>query len=125
MSSKLPKDKFTDYLIEQYKSIQEFCSVSLPVSTYSSTLFIQPTIPTSTVPPTIVPSTPATANTCDGQLVEADNDTPLPCLQLSDTYNVSTGTLEQVTRSNICSFKGAICLPKPCELDIIYGSNTW
>lgn len=125
MSSRLPKDEFTDYLVEQYESIQEFCSISLPVSTYSSTLFIQPTIPTSTVPPTTSPGTPATADTCDGQLVEADNDNPLPCLQMSDIFNISTGTLEHITGSYSCSFKGTICLPKPCELDIVYGSNTW
>ncbi|KAK1146011.1 hypothetical protein N8T08_003659 [Aspergillus melleus] len=124
MSSKLPKDEFTDYLLEQYESIQKFCSVSLPVSTYSSTLFIRPTIPTSTVLATAVPSTPATTNTCDGQLVVADDDNRLPCLRMSDTYNVSTGTLEYITGSYSCSFEGAICLPKPCELDIVYGSNT-
>ncbi|PLB44169.1 hypothetical protein P170DRAFT_416613 [Aspergillus steynii IBT 23096] len=124
MSSRLPKDEFTDYLLEQYESIQEFCSVSLPVSTYSSTLFIRPTIPTSTVPATTVPSTPATTDTCDGQFVEADDDKRLPCLRMSDTYNVSTGTLEYITGSYSCYFEGVICLPKPCELDIVYGSNT-
>jgi hypothetical protein len=74
MSSKLPKDDFTDYLLEQYKTIQGFCSVSLPVSTYSSTLFIRPTIATSTVPPTTVSSTSVTADTCDGQFVELGDD---------------------------------------------------
>lgn len=127
MSSKLPKNEFTDYLLEQYQSIQDLCSVSLPVSTYTSTLFILPTTSTSVVPSTAVPSAPATTDTCDGQLVKADDHyPPLPCLYLSDIYNVSSGTLKHITGSNGgCSFEGAICLPKPCEIDIIYGSDTW
>jgi hypothetical protein len=125
MSSKLPKDDFTDYLLEQYETIQEFCSVSLPVSTYSSTLFIWPTIATSTVPPTTVSSTSVTADTCDGQFVEPGDDYRFRCLLMSDTYNVSTGTLEHLAGSWSCSFEGAVCLPKPCELDIVYGHNTW
>ncbi|KAG2420417.1 hypothetical protein HFD88_005218 [Aspergillus terreus] len=125
MSSKLPKSEFTDYLLEQYQSIQDLCSVSLPVSTYSSNLFILPTTSTSTVPSTTVPTAPATADNCDGQLVKADDhDPPLPCLRLADIYNVSSGTLEHITGSRLCSFEGAICLPKPCEIDIVYGSNT-
>jgi hypothetical protein len=125
MSSKLPKDEFTDYLLEQYETIQEFCSVSLPVSTYSSALFIPPTIATSTVPPTTVPSTLVTPDTCDGQFVESGDDYSGRCLLMSDTYNVSTGMLEYLSGSWSCSFEGAVCLPKPCELDIVYGHNTW
>ena len=124
MSSNLPKDEFTDYLLNQYESIQNFCSVSLPFSTYSSELFIRRTMATSTTPSTTVPTAPATTDTCNGQFVKATDDR-LPCLQMSDAYNVSSGTLEHITGSSSCSFEGAICLPKPCELEIIYGHNTW
>ncbi|KAL2830491.1 hypothetical protein BDW59DRAFT_177835 [Aspergillus cavernicola] len=123
MSSSLPKDEFTDYLLNQYESIQSFCSVSLPVSTYSSELYIRPTVATSTTPSTTVSTAPATTDTCDGQFVKATDDR-LPCLQMSDAYNVSSGTLEHITGSSSCSFEGAICLPKPCELEITYGHNT-
>ncbi|KAL4902739.1 hypothetical protein BDW74DRAFT_169329 [Aspergillus multicolor] len=111
MSSKLPKDEFTDYLLEQYESIQNFCSVSLPVSTYSFELFTRPTVATSTRPSTT------------GQFVKATDDR-LPCLRMADAYNVSSATLEHITGSTSCSFEGAICLPKPCELEVIYGHST-
>ncbi|KAL2821417.1 hypothetical protein BDW59DRAFT_150071 [Aspergillus cavernicola] len=122
MSSKLPKDEFTDYLLEQYESITEFCSISLPVSTYSSTLFTQATSVTQTTPSTTVPSAPATTDSCYGQLVEPDDS--LPCIRMSDAYNVSTGTLVHITGSPMCSFESAICLPMPCEIDIIYRNPT-
>ncbi|KAL6230225.1 hypothetical protein BDW75DRAFT_234554 [Aspergillus navahoensis] len=114
--------EFTDYLLNQYESIQNFCSVSLPVLTYSSELFIRPTVATSTTPSTTVPTAPATTDTCDGQFVKATEDR-LPCLQMSDAYNGS-GTLEHITGSSSCTFEVAICLPKPCELETIYGHNT-
>ncbi|KAF9891873.1 hypothetical protein FE257_003358 [Aspergillus nanangensis] len=80
------------------------------------------------MPSTTVRSAPATTDTCDGQLVEADDhDPPLStCFDWSDFYNVSSGTLEHVTGSDIwsCFIKGAICLPKPCEIDIVSGDNT-
>ncbi|KAL4941851.1 hypothetical protein BDV06DRAFT_212346 [Aspergillus oleicola] len=106
MSSKLPRDEFTEYLLEH------------------STLFSRPTATTSTTPSSsTVPGAPATTDTCHGQLVEPSND-PLPCIRMSDAYNVSTGTLKYITGSDSGSFESAICLPLPCELDIIYGSQT-
>lgn len=125
MSSKLPQDEFAEYLLEQYGLLTDYCSVKLPVSTYSSTLFTRPTRTASTPSSTDASSTPSATGTCHGQLVEFDEDDLLPCLFMSDAYNVSTGTLEHVTGSDICEFEDQICLPPPCELDILYGRNTW
>ncbi|KAL4936505.1 hypothetical protein BDV06DRAFT_216622 [Aspergillus oleicola] len=121
MSSKLPKGESAEYLLEQYELLTNYCSVNLPVSTYSSTLFTRPTNTAST---SSAASTPSATGTCHGQLVEPDEDNSLPCLFMSDAYNVSTGTLEHVTGSELCDFEDPICLPLPCELDILYGRNT-
>ncbi|KAL5041073.1 hypothetical protein BDW71DRAFT_201664 [Aspergillus fruticulosus] len=124
MSSKLPKGEFTEYLLEQYELLTDYCSVTSPVSTYSSTLFTRPTGKASTSTSTSASSTPSATGICHGQLVEPDEVNSLPCLYMSDAYNVSTGTLEHVTGSEICDFQGPICLPLPCELDTLYGRNT-
>ncbi|KAL4801183.1 hypothetical protein BDV18DRAFT_149844 [Aspergillus unguis] len=121
MATSLPKDEFTDYLLEQYESIQELCSVSLPVSTYTSTLFIQATPAPST---TTATSVPTSTSACQGQLVDPDQDAYRPCIMMADAYNVSTGTLKYITGSSSCSFDSPICLPKPCEIDVFYDNPT-
>jgi hypothetical protein len=50
----------------------------------------------------------------------------LNCLQMSDAYNVSTGTVMQITADPFCSFNTSICLPLPCPLDTVTASGvTW
>ncbi|KAL4863623.1 hypothetical protein BDV12DRAFT_177236 [Aspergillus spectabilis] len=68
MSSSLPKSEYSDYLMEQYEAIQSFCSMTLPVSTYSSTLVIPTSIETTAPTPTASP--PVSPDTCEGQVIQ-------------------------------------------------------
>ncbi|KAL4908188.1 hypothetical protein BDW74DRAFT_174881 [Aspergillus multicolor] len=53
---------------------------------------------------------------CHGQLIEPDEGGPRGCFALSDAYNVSTGTIIEVTGDYSCVFDSPICLPLPCEI---------
>ncbi|KAL4879022.1 hypothetical protein BJY04DRAFT_220618 [Aspergillus karnatakaensis] len=121
MSAFLPIGEYSGYLLEQYQSIQDFCSVSLQASTYTSTLVIPSHIVTATATPT--PNPPPTTATCQGQIVDTE-DQALGCLGLADAYNVSSGALVAITGSRSCYFNSSICVPLPCQIDHFFGHRT-
>ncbi|GIJ83220.1 hypothetical protein Asppvi_001740 [Aspergillus pseudoviridinutans] len=110
----------TDYLLAQYESMQRNCSVTLPVSTYTSTLKVSPSTVTQSQFSTTSTTIPATATSCLGQLIEPED--AVTCLGLSDAYNVSTGAAIRATQDDFCQFDTPICLPPPCEIDIVIGN---
>jgi hypothetical protein len=111
-----------NYLLEQYDLLQTNCSVSMSVTTSASTLHVTPTITSSSVPTTTTVAN-ATNAICFGQLAENQYFT---CAQLSDAYNVSIGTVMQVIGRLACLYNNTICLPQPCDLDVITTyTTTW
>ncbi|KAL2860034.1 hypothetical protein BJX68DRAFT_275493 [Aspergillus pseudodeflectus] len=122
MSYSLPQSEHSDYLLEQYDSIQQFCSISMPVSTYTSTLLLQPSA-TTTVPSTSTTTNQSPTGTCLGQFVE-QTDPELTCFELADTYNVSTGAIVHITGEADCYFETSICLPLPCDIAQFDGNPT-
>ncbi|RAK98437.1 carbohydrate-binding module family 18 protein [Aspergillus ibericus CBS 121593] len=124
MSPSLPSGDFGQYLVSQYENIQQNCSTTLPVSTYTSQLLAQATktkVVTATGESTTTAA--ATATSCLGQLVQPRK--LFYCNDLTDTYNVSTGIAYHVTGDKSgCQFSEAICLPLPCELDTVYHNPT-
>ncbi|RAK80817.1 carbohydrate-binding module family 18 protein [Aspergillus fijiensis CBS 313.89] len=114
MSPNLPGGDFGQYLVNQYRDIQEHCSTSLPATTYATSLLVA----TATTAATSAATTTAAAFTCSGQLVLPG--AILYCNDLTDTYNVSTGAAIHATGDTACQFDKPICLPLPCELDTIY-----
>ncbi|KAL4860750.1 hypothetical protein BDV12DRAFT_89694 [Aspergillus spectabilis] len=117
MSPNLPNGGFGQYLLDQYKKIESECSTTLPVTTYASTLLVS----TSTNPQATTTSTPSPATTCFGQPVEPAG---LTCGEIADRYNVSTGSAIHATRSQACIFDQSICLPPPCDIDMVYRNPT-
>ncbi|CEL06914.1 hypothetical protein ASPCAL10082 [Aspergillus calidoustus] len=93
----------------------------MPVSTYTSTLLLQPSA-TTTLPSTSTTNQSPTS-TCLGQFVE-QTDPELTCFELADTYNVSTGTIVHITGEVDCYFETSICLPLPCDIDRFDGNPT-
>ncbi len=132
----LPNSNFTDYLIEQFDTIQENCSTTLPYVTSAATLFVgvaTPTAPTTTIATSSGASSvsgsasstlPTATPTCLGQVVEPIAEW-LICDDLSDTYNVSTGDARVYTGDHDCYFTEDVCLPPPCELDIVWDEPSW
>lgn len=125
----LPQSDSTQYLLEQYDNIQQNCSVNVPVTTMSSTLLIQTSaVPTSTslitssAASTISSSSAATV-TCIGQTVQ-----PITngfCQNTTQDYGVTTGDLIAATQDSIlCRSNQTICLPLPCEGEVIYNSES-
>ncbi|KAE8354557.1 carbohydrate-binding module family 18 protein [Aspergillus coremiiformis] len=124
MSPSLPSGEFGQYLLSQYDNIQQNCSTSLPVTTYTTAL-LATTTKTGTVTATGASTTTAAAaaSSCWGQLVEPRK--LFYCSDLTDTYNVSTGIAYHVTGDDTwCQFTEPICLPLPCELDTVYLNPT-
>ncbi|KAJ6018171.1 hypothetical protein N7451_001550 [Penicillium sp. IBT 35674x] len=122
----LTASNFTDYLIEQFDSVQENCSTTLSYTTSSSTLYIgaQTTIATATATTTgntATTSTSAATATCIGQLIQPISDW-LSCNVLSDTYNVSTGDARLATSDYDCYFDAPVCLPLPCTITTTWGA---
>ncbi|RAH80511.1 carbohydrate-binding module family 18 protein [Aspergillus japonicus CBS 114.51] len=124
MSPNLPSGEFGQYLLSQYDNIQQNCSVSLPVTTYSTRLLATATKTiTGTGVGAAATATAATSSSCLGQLVQPRK--LFYCPDLTDTYNVSTGTAYHITGDNSgCQFTEPICLPLPCELDTVYLNPT-
>lgn len=40
-------------------------------------------------------------------------------------YNISTGDARVVTNDFTCYFNQPLCIPLPCELDIVWDRPTW
>ncbi|KAF5855296.1 hypothetical protein ETB97_009476 [Aspergillus alliaceus] len=119
MSALLPSGEHTDYLLNQYSAIQEYCSTKLPVTTYKTTLFAS----TRTMPVTATGTPVPSPTSCPGQLIEP-SDSWMSCRDISDKYNVSTGTVIDATQDQECRFDFPLCLPKPCDIDTIWGKTT-
>ncbi|KAE8326141.1 hypothetical protein BDV39DRAFT_216108 [Aspergillus sergii] len=119
MSALLPSGEHTDYLLNQYSTIQEYCSTKLPVTTYETTLFAS----TRTMPVTATGTPLPSPTSCPGQLIEP-SDSWMGCREISDKYNVSTGAVVDATQDKQCQFDTPLCLPKPCEIDTIWGKTT-
>ncbi|KAJ5135679.1 uncharacterized protein N7515_004957 [Penicillium bovifimosum] len=124
MSPLLPKGEHTEYLLKQYDAIQSYCSKSLAVTTYGTTLSVA--TPTATADSTIAMSSTASASSasasCLGQLIQPFDKYYRSCFEISDTYNVSTGAIVAATGDQSCQFDSPICLPLPCEIDIVWGN---
>ncbi|KAK3366796.1 agglutinin isolectin 1 [Lasiosphaeria ovina] len=104
------------------------CSTTLPYSTSSSTLYVgdAPTSTSTTGPTATGPST-TTTPACLGQMVQLLENW-LICDDLSDTYNISTGDARVATGDISCFFDKPLCVPLPCELDILanrYSNSTY
>ena len=119
MSALLPSSEYTEYLLQQYSSMQKHCSTNLPVTTYKTTLLVSPSATPVTTTATVKPT-----SSCAGQLIQPV-DPPLGCWDLSDKYNVSTGAVVHATQHDECHFTEPLCLPKPCELDTIWDKTSW
>ncbi|KAF4634252.1 hypothetical protein G7Y89_g3857 [Cudoniella acicularis] len=111
----LPKSNFTDYLVTQFGSLQSACSTSLPYTTSASTLFLG--TPTTTAKATTTSAFMMT--TCTGQTLKPLNQ-PLTCNELSDQFNITTGDARVATSDYYCQFNRTICVPLPCQLDILW-----
>lgn len=123
----LEDNDWTQNLITQFHDIEANCSTSIPLATSSSTLFVG-TVPkpTATATTTISESIVASATTtCAGQLV-SPTSAQFRCRALSDAYGVPDGEIVVTSGSQDCEFDAPICLPAPCELDIITTlDETW
>lgn len=128
MSPLLPNGEQTDYLLKQYDAIQSNCSTSLPVTTYGTTLSVATATATVSKSTALVTSSTssasATSTSCLGQLIQPF-DKYRSCFNISDTYNVSTGAIIAATGDQGCEFHSPICLPFPCEIDVVWDHPSW
>ncbi|RDW92669.1 hypothetical protein BP5796_02063 [Coleophoma crateriformis] len=119
LSPHLVVSEFTDYLIEQFEDLQGNCSTSMPYTTSAATLFLTVSATTTTAVGTSTTSASATA-TCAGQIIPVSSP-PLGCNPLSDMYNVTTGDLRAATNDYSCEITTPICVPLPCDVEVIWG----
>lgn len=125
MSPLLPSSESTQYLLQQYESIQKNCSTTLPVTTYGTTLSVASASASSSPVATGTTTGSLASSTCLGQLVEPFEDGYRSCFNISDTYNVSTGAIVAATGDALCDFHNSICLPLSCELDTLRDNPSW
>lgn len=121
LSPHLVVSDFTDYLIEQFEDLQGNCSTTMPYTTSAATLFLTvgATATTSGVAATTSGSI-AASTTCSGQVIPVSSP-PLGCNSLSDMYNVTTGDLRTATADGECLITVPICVPLPCDVEVIWG----
>jgi hypothetical protein len=124
----LQDGRSTTYLLEQYQAIQKNCSMNLPVTTSSSTLFVSldyTSVPAETTPtPTTSGSAPATT-TCVGQVIDPPKAGELvDCIKMADDYKVALGDIYKATGDALCQFTTPICLPPSCEGEVIWDGES-
>ncbi|KAH7070252.1 carbohydrate-binding module family 18 protein [Paraphoma chrysanthemicola] len=124
----LQEGRSTTYLLEQYQSIQKNCSMNLPITTSSSTLFVSlayTDVPGEVTPsPTTSGSAPA-ATTCVGQLINPPKSGEfVDCLKMAEDYKVPLGDIYKATGDPMCQFNTSICLPKSCEGEVIWDGQS-
>lgn len=121
----MPASDSTDFLVDQFSSLQSSCSTQMPYSTPSRTSPIQ-TI-TSTTDEAGQSSTafpgPIDIDSCTGRVINATSEVWKSCDMLSAEYNVSTTALREATGDRYCFFASSICLPDPCPVEKIFRSN--
>jgi hypothetical protein len=108
---------FNDYLVEQFQDIGQVCSTSIPLKTATRTYYSGITTPTTTVT-----TAPPATTTCGGQLLQPAG---LNCREIAGQYGVPEGVVTIASGSHSCIFDQPICLPRPCELDVVHFGDTW
>lgn len=125
LSPHLIISEHTDYLIDQFDSLQANCSVSMPYTTSAATLY--PTQPATTTTATII-STSSTmpgpaATTCAGQIIPVPPPNAAGCNSLSDKYGVATGAIRDATQDFFCTIQEPVCVPLVCDIEVIWGGK--
>jgi hypothetical protein len=90
----------------------------MPYTTSKPTLFVSVANATPTTTSGGVTTGIVAKSTCTGRVVRP-SETLQFCNNLADRYNISTGDLNVITKSSSCQFSGAICIPLPCDIEII------
>jgi len=124
----LQDGRSTTYMLEQYQAIQKNCSMNLPLTTSSSTLFVSLAYTSVsgevTASPTTSGSTPA-ATTCVGQMIDPPQTGEfVDCLKLAEDYKVPLGDIYKATGDPMCQFNTTICLPRSCEGEVIWDGQS-
>jgi hypothetical protein len=114
LSPFLTSGDWTQFRIDQFDSLQNDCSTSMPYTTSKQTLFLSmaTAIPTPTTSGAVLTGRAATA-TCTGRVIWP-SVTPQYCNNLADLYQVSSADLKVITKDMGCEFTAAICIPLPC-----------
>lgn len=122
LSPHLADSDFTNYLIEQFEDLQGNCSTTMPYTTSAATLWLTlgATATATTSSAVTTTSSSLVTATCAGQIIPVSS-TPLGCDPLSDMYNVTTGDLRAATNDYLCEITAPICVPSPCEIEVIWG----
>lgn len=120
MSPHLAVSEFTDYLIDQFEDLQGNCTTSMPYTTSAATLFLTVAASATTTAEATTTTSGSATTTCAGQVIPVSSP-PLGCNPLSDMYNVTTGDLRAATNDYDCQITAPICVPLPCEIEVIWG----
>lgn len=113
----LISSSFNDYLVEQFQDMEEVCSTSIPLTTATRTYYSG-----TATPATTITTAPPATTTCAGQLVQPAG---LSCREMAEEYGVPEGAITIASNSHSCNFDQPICLPQPCELDVVHFGDTW
>lgn len=124
----IQEGRSTAYLLEQYQAIQKNCSMNLPVTTSSSTLFVSlayTDAPGEATPsPTTSGNAPA-ATTCVGQVINPPKPGEfVDCLKMAEDYKVPLGDIYKATGDPMCQFNTPICLPLSCEGEVVWDGQS-
>ncbi|KAH3941458.1 hypothetical protein HBI56_198660 [Parastagonospora nodorum] len=105
-----------DYLVGQLQDIADVCNTSIPAITTRATIsWDSAPAPTPNSATTTPP--PATTTCAAGQGQTLSSGTG--CDALSQKYGISTGDLEAISGSDVCSISTASCFPLACSLQQI------
>jgi hypothetical protein len=118
----LPDTDHADYLVGQLQDIADVCNTSIPAITTRATISWD-SAPAPTPNSTTTTQPPATTTCAAGQGQTLSSGTG--CEVLSQKYGISTGDLEAISGSDVCSISTASCFPLACSLQQIGTGATW
>jgi hypothetical protein len=111
-----------DYLVDQLQDIADVCNTSIPaITTRASTSFDLAPGPTPSNTTTVVPPSTTTCAAGQGQTLSIGTG----CDTLSQQHGLTTGDLEAITGSDLCSISSASCFPFACSLQQVPSNATW
>jgi hypothetical protein len=111
-----------DYLVDQLQDIADVCNTSIPaITTRASTSWDLAPAPTPSN--TTTTAAPATTSCAAGQGQTLSSGTG--CDALSQKYGITTGDLEAISGSDVCSILKVSCYPLACSLQQVASGATW
>lgn len=130
----------SDFLVDQLQDIGDICNTTIPnITVRALPSYVTAPPVTSVNLGSTTTTTPPVTTTCAGQVlkssqkrspqvrgraIEAEEATS-NCDTLSQEHGISTGDLQALSESDICTITGNVCFPPACTLQQVPAGASW